>query len=224
MNTCLVLNILNYIDYLESLSLKVSLYDPLLQLLGPFPALAAYGKKNFRNSHKENAEEFMFPIKDGDNVIAFVCVSKGDLFNHYPPPVKNYIEVLSVPLCHMCHLLYIQFTKTFEQFIPPYKKVLAFLSENYAKNLSLTEIARRFHYSESYLRHLFKSKTGYTIGNYRMALRIFHAKKLLKTTELSISEIAFTVGFNDPDYFTCVFHKETGFSPKKYRLVYSIRT
>lgn len=57
-----------------------------------------------------------------------------------------------------------------------------------------------------------------------MALRIFHAKKLLKTTELSISEIAFTVGFNDPDYFTYVFHKETGFSPKKYRLVYSIRT
>lgn len=107
MNTCLVLNILNYIDYLESLSLKVSLYDPLLQLLGPFPALAVYGKKNFRNSHKENAEEFMFPIKDGENVIAFVCVSKGDLFNHYPPPRKKlYRGIICSALSYVPSFIY----------------------------------------------------------------------------------------------------------------------
>jgi len=92
-----------------------------------------------------------------------------------------------------------------------------YIIKNYNKKITLNEIASKLHISRSYLSRLYKKEQGETIINFLNKTRIEMAKKLLKKTTLRISEVANEVGFDDPAYFTHVFIKYTGSSPKDYR-------
>lgn len=61
--------------------------------------------------------------------------------------------------------------------------------------------------------------TGMSITRYVRALRLSKAKDLLASSELTISEIAYAVGFDDPKYFSRVFSEEFGVSPANFRLL-----
>lgn len=119
----------------------------------------------------------------------------------------------------MFELLYLQIEKNKSCLYVPsvYKKIIDFISENYTFDISLNDIAAACNYSTGYIRHIFKKESGYTISHYIAILRVSHAKKLLSSTNNSISDIASIVGFSEPNYFTNIFRKETGMSPKAYR-------
>lgn len=63
----------------------------------------------------------------------------------------------------------------------------------------------------------YKKETGDTINNYLVTKRISEAKELLLLSDLSMTEIAFRIGFKNSQYFSNSFKKNTGFSPKDYR-------
>jgi len=71
--------------------------------------------------------------------------------------------------------------------------------------------------SPSYFLSLFKKETGQTFTDYLTSVRITAAKGLLMTTALTITEIAYEVGFNNSNYFSSTFKKMTGVSAKEYR-------
>ena len=71
--------------------------------------------------------------------------------------------------------------------------------------------------SEGYLRALFQEKRGMSPKKYLNAIRLSEAKQLLGQTSLSVSEVAYAVGFTDPLYFSQFFRKGTGLSPREYR-------
>ncbi len=71
--------------------------------------------------------------------------------------------------------------------------------------------------SYKYMEEFFKKKTGMTIQQYHTRLRIQEAEQLLRTTQYSISEIAASLGYQDPLYFSNVFKKATSVSPREYR-------
>ena len=71
--------------------------------------------------------------------------------------------------------------------------------------------------SERALRQQFRTQTGMTINNYLRQLRICHAQYLLQHTELLIGEIAMCCGFEDSNYFSVVFTRETGATPSQWR-------
>lgn len=71
--------------------------------------------------------------------------------------------------------------------------------------------------SERALRQQFRTQTGMTINNYLRQLRICHAQYLLQHTELLIGEIAMRCGFEDSNYFSVVFTRETGATPSQWR-------
>ena len=71
--------------------------------------------------------------------------------------------------------------------------------------------------SPNYLSRVFRRDTGITPWQYLNRYRVVQAQKLLLTSELSVTEVAQHVGFNDPAYFVRVFHKETGKAPRQYR-------
>ena len=98
-----------------------------------------------------------------------------------------------------------------------YRKILAYLNEHYTEKISLQEVADACFYSPSYVRHVFKKHSNETFKEYVTSLRIAHAKRLLKTTGFSVTEIALCVGFEEPNYFSNVFKKEVGVSPKEFR-------
>lgn len=84
-------------------------------------------------------------------------------------------------------------------------------------SLSLNNVATELHISMNYLSSLFKKETGQSFTQYLTNFRIDKAKELLKTTDLKTYEIAYEVGYDDPQYFSTVFKKIVGVSPSEYR-------
>ena len=85
------------------------------------------------------------------------------------------------------------------------------------RDLPLEEMARRLGTSYSNFRRTFREHTGIGPHQYRLHLRLSHARDLLLTTELSVKEIAFRSGFEEEQYFCRFFKKTMGRTPSSYR-------
>lgn len=98
------------------------------------------------------------------------------------------------------------------------KKALAYIDEHYtSENLSLGTVACEVQVGANYLSSVFSQNMQKTFTEYISEKRMEKAKKLLKSTELPTSEIAAQVGYKDPHYFSFVFKKTQGCSPREYR-------
>ena len=79
------------------------------------------------------------------------------------------------------------------------------------------EIAAQMGVSSNYLSTIFRRETQYSINEYLNAVRLNHAKKLLRDTNLKVYEIAEKTGFSDAYYFSSVFKRNIGVTPSEYR-------
>ncbi len=95
--------------------------------------------------------------------------------------------------------------------------VIGALENNYAKEWSLDELTAIAHMSRSNLMRVFRKATGQTPIEYLIRLRIQRAMELLRNSDLSITEIALEIGFNDSNYFTRQFRRVLGESPRSFR-------
>jgi AraC family transcriptional regulator, arabinose operon regulatory protein len=86
--------------------------------------------------------------------------------------------------------------------------------------LKIDDIAAHFSYSPSHFFTLFKKRTGYSPIHYFNYLKVQKACQYLSFTTMSIKEISFALGFNDPLYFSRLFKKIMGTSPLQYRTEY----
>lgn len=92
-----------------------------------------------------------------------------------------------------------------------------FIRNNYAKNINLAEIAKRSFLHPNYFSALFKKKTGVTIRDYILQVRMAKAKELMENPELKLQDIAIAVGYEDQAHFNRAFKNITGVSPSQYR-------
>lgn len=97
--------------------------------------------------------------------------------------------------------------------------IAKYISENYNADLSLETLSKKYCVSTSHLSRLFKNITGVGINEYINISRITAAEKMLLGTDISVTEIATKCGFNDSSYFSYVFKKLKGITPKKYALM-----
>lgn len=198
-------------------------------------------------------EEFVLPVKDGKNTVAFICISgyrKNKIDAHcrikilserykisYEKLIYYYENSLSADIpditfvkqtasivARLLHLIYIEVKKEGETDFAElsnkeyvYRHIIAYLEKNYAQNVSLKDISEFCHYSESYISHMFKERSGFSISNFVSNLRINKAKELLADTDIPIIEIAHCTGFNDSNYFSNVFKSNSGVTPREYR-------
>ena len=95
-------------------------------------------------------------------------------------------------------------------------KIINYIELNFDKALTIEELAHRAAMSRSTFIRQFKKATGTSAISYINQLRINQAKERLLNTDLSITEIAYKVGFNDSNYFTRLFKKHTGLPPRNY--------
>lgn len=101
---------------------------------------------------------------------------------------------------------------------PFYKKVADFVRKSYTDpDFSVAVLADQLHLSTSQLQRKTAAISGLTPLDLIRNMRLHHAQNLLTTTDLTISEIAFQSGFNDPSYFTRLFSKELGMAPKEWK-------
>ena len=97
------------------------------------------------------------------------------------------------------------------------RKVCQYIDSHYMEALSLEDIALQNYISKYYLTREFKKYTGQTLIEYLRNVRLTQAKKLLLTTDLSISEISRQVGFEYANYFQNIFKKQEGVTPLHFR-------
>ena len=96
------------------------------------------------------------------------------------------------------------------------QNVLAYINNNYNQTIRISELAKRFGISESYLSHEFSRFTRRSIYEYILYRRIMLARQMM-LKDTSLNTIAYQCGFNDYSNFLRSFTKMVGVSPSQYR-------
>ena len=186
--------------------------------------------------------ERVYPINNGTNVIGFISVSgyqidnadsyfqrlshiygfdAAELKKRYAMlnpvfPDTDQLDTLLLPLCQMLELAYIKSdTQAHSESLPD--QVIQFIKEHHNQHITSEEICQQFYCSRSFMSTQFNKTTGKSIREYINELRVADAKRLLSESALSVTEIAFLVGFNSSNHFSDIFKKQVGISPLKYR-------
>ncbi len=96
-------------------------------------------------------------------------------------------------------------------------QTLNYIEKNFKKNITLKEVAEYMNYSTTYFSKSFKKYVGVNFNKYITQIRVQEAKRVLRETNISINDLAFDMGYNEPNYFCKVFKKEEGITPSEYR-------
>lgn len=133
--------------------------------------------------------------------------------------IKTYLEQLLIFLVR-------GITKSGEAGIFPSKESMEshlvvdlkkYMTDNCEKNLRVEEICREFGYSKSYISKIFRQQTGETLSGYSIRKKIERAKRLIREDVLNFSQISVRLNFDNPQYFSRVFKRETGMSPSEFK-------
>jgi two-component system response regulator YesN len=95
-------------------------------------------------------------------------------------------------------------------------KVQKYINDNLGLRLTLSSVAEKFSFSPNYLSQLFSKYSGESFVEYISSARVAKAKKMLARGEGHIYEIAQKLGFDNAFYFSKVFKKYEGVSPREY--------
>ncbi|MFD2036293.1 AraC family transcriptional regulator [Belliella marina] len=95
--------------------------------------------------------------------------------------------------------------------------IKVYLKNNLSETITISEIAQKFNRSTSGIFSLFKQKTGYSIIHYFNLIKVQSACELINLSTMTIKEISYHLNFQDPLYFSRLFKKYMGISPREYR-------
>jgi two-component system response regulator YesN len=98
------------------------------------------------------------------------------------------------------------------------EKAKDFIRDNYQnEDMSLQLVSSNVNVSSNHFSAIFRKETGITFIDYLTTVRMEKAKDLLTTTSMKTSDVGFEVGYRDPHYFSYIFKKTQGMSPKEFR-------
>ena len=96
-------------------------------------------------------------------------------------------------------------------------KRMHYLHSNFSRKITLDDIGKLTFFSPNYCENIFKCETGRSVIDYLLEIRMAQAKRLLAERVCSLSDVSEAVGFDDYNYFSRVFKKRTGYTPREYR-------
>ena len=135
------------------------------------------------------------------------CLHLPTMFSLYM--VKNMVE-------HM-FLCCVDFIKNQDTLQPFSEKLITYFRKNLSENLCIKDISKTLFMSQSLIERLTHKEFDCGAVQLFTRLKIEHACKLLQTTTIPIAEIAAHIGYEDQNYFSKIFKKHTGLSPRDYR-------
>jgi len=131
---------------------------------------------------------------------------------YYETVIEN---CLSIILAHIFEKMQLEDVK--KRNISAIQSILLYCSEHYNEDITLEKIAENTHMSKYYISHIFSKEIGISMPEYINTLRIRDAETLLQKGEMSITDVAFTVGFNSLRSFNRHFFAQTGKTPRQAR-------
>lgn len=130
---------------------------------------------------------------------------------------QSLLEALFIRLCVLLSRSYCLSENEAHSDILKLAAAIAYIEKHYTDNISVSELAALSGYSERQLTRLFQSTFAVAPNQYITKLRIQKAKQLLNNPAVSIGEAAWNCGYEDQNYFSRVFRRETGTTPTAYR-------
>ena len=92
-----------------------------------------------------------------------------------------------------------------------------YMEEHYAEQISLEDIADHVKLSSFYFSRFYKKETGQNFTDRLAQIRIDHARELLRHEELSVKMVAYLVGYQEPNYFSRIFKRISGYTASDYK-------
>lgn len=137
----------------------------------------------------------------------------------------NYEEVISLLLRHIFLTInrYIkEGRKKGSDIQNEIERATHYFNDHYSSALCIEDYAKSRHLSTCWFIRSFKQIVKVTPMQYILSLRMMNARNLLETTDYNITEIAEAVGYDNPLYFSRLFHKHIGLSPSDYRALHTL--
>jgi AraC-like DNA-binding protein len=97
------------------------------------------------------------------------------------------------------------------------RRMLDFIHEHYSRPMQLADVAAALKMNTAYVSHLFSTSLGVTYGRYLEELRLAKAMELLRDPVNRVCEVAYAVGYADPNYFRAAFKASVGLAPSAWR-------
>ena len=98
-------------------------------------------------------------------------------------------------------------------------EVLAFIEENYAEKICFVDIAEKYYLTPNHFRQMFKKETGVPPVDYLNRVRVIKSLQYIQTESMSIADAAAKVGIYDANYFSRMFKKIMGYSPRYFKSI-----
>ncbi|MDE6331727.1 MAG: AraC family transcriptional regulator, partial [Muribaculaceae bacterium] len=95
-----------------------------------------------------------------------------------------------------------------------------YIQEHYKEEIRLNELAGLVGMSPTAFSRFFKLRTGRSISDYMIDIRLGNATRLLADSSMSVAEICYDCGFNNVSHFNRIFRKKKGCSPREFRETY----
>lgn len=130
--------------------------------------------------------------------------------------VEEINDLISYMVQSYCQLVE---QRSMSSYSDPIRQILVTIDASLTGDLSLKRFANELFLNTSYLSTLFKKEVGMTLTDYVNANRIEYAKKLLRSTLLPVQDVAAACGHPDVHYFTRLFRRITGMTPREWRLL-----
>lgn len=130
------------------------------------------------------------------------------------------IEAWGVPVERYSTLLNFGFTSNRRQLPPLTRAAMSYVHRSYQDPLEVITIAQALKCQPSHLSRVFKKSAGYSLSDYIKRVRIDHAMRLLASSEYSVGEIGYMVGFQDQSHFGKIFRSFLKMTPLGYRQSY----
>ena len=138
--------------------------------------------------------------------------------------IKNLLEILLIRIMREgseedgSHTFILK--EDFDEYITD--QVIQYLAENIHTQVSIDEICKNLNYTRSYLFRQFKSVTGQSIMTYFISLKVKEAKRLLRDTEMTVTQISNSLAFDNPNYFSKTFKRVSGYTPLQYKRIHRL--
>lgn len=194
--------------------------------------LAITRKKAFGGLCSNGIYEYCHPVIDSNSVVAVIfignilqsreCPHTDDISAYEDTfekdfPLEKCKIIASITENHIKMLIH-EYLGENKEYDPLIKNIRDYIEEFFSNDISVSQIASAFNYSEKYIGRLFKKQTKMTISEYVNRKKLQKAIHLLTVSNIPIIEIASMSGFNNVTYFNKLFKTEFGLTPSKYRL------
>jgi AraC-like DNA-binding protein/mannose-6-phosphate isomerase-like protein (cupin superfamily) len=138
-------------------------------------------------------------------------------------PNSKYICQLQVCelLAYIQNLLLADLNMGSDNSVSLINKIRKYIDDNYMERITLQSLSKMFHVSSSYISHKMVEEFGISPINYVIKRRIGEAQHLIVSSNLSISQIARTVGYDNLDHFNRLFYKCTGVHSHEFKKSYT---